>query len=277
MPEGKRNSPVNPGISADVPAFVQGLAFADLPADVVAQAQRCLLDLIGVAAAGSRTSAAQIVNNYAATQLRSSETEARMLFGGRRTSPAGAAFAGATTIDSFDAHDGHVLVEGHAGVVVLLTAGDGRSWRLRRPQFITALVLGTRSRRGAGIASARQSCEAHCSGWNAIACAACCGALTRAMRRSCTHWASPNILARAVSWYGSAAIRRRWSRTVPAPGRPRSDRCARARRIHRGAALTVERTMQSPTQNDLGSRWRIREQYQGLPRMPMAQPAIKRR
>src|SRR5439155_18416745 len=88
---------------------------------VVAQARRCLLDLIGVAAAGSRTSAAQIVNHYAATQLRSSETEARMLFDGRRASPAGAAFAGATTIDSFDGHDGDVLIKGHAGVVVLST------------------------------------------------------------------------------------------------------------------------------------------------------------
>jgi len=35
MPEDKRNSPVNVGIFADVPAFVQGLMFADLPADVV--------------------------------------------------------------------------------------------------------------------------------------------------------------------------------------------------------------------------------------------------
>jgi 2-methylcitrate dehydratase PrpD len=33
------------------------LTFADLPADVVAQARRCLLELIGVAAAGNRTSA----------------------------------------------------------------------------------------------------------------------------------------------------------------------------------------------------------------------------
>jgi len=121
MPEDKRNSAVNGGLFTDVPAFVQGLAFAELPADVVAQARRCLLDLIGVAAAGSRTSAAQIVNHYAATQLLSSETEARMLFDGRRASPAGAAFASATTIDSFDANDGHVLIKGHAGVVVLPT------------------------------------------------------------------------------------------------------------------------------------------------------------
>ncbi len=50
MPEDKRNSAVNGGLFTDVPAFVQGLAFAELPADVVAQARRCLLDLIGVSA-----------------------------------------------------------------------------------------------------------------------------------------------------------------------------------------------------------------------------------
>jgi 2-methylcitrate dehydratase PrpD len=81
MPEDKRDSPVNARTFPDVPAFVRGLTFADLPADVVAQARRCLLDLIGVAVAGSRTRAAQIVNNYAATQLRGSETEARMFMG----------------------------------------------------------------------------------------------------------------------------------------------------------------------------------------------------
>ena len=67
-------------------------------------------------AAGSRTRAAQIVNDYAATQLRRSEMEARMLFDGQRASRAGGAFAGGTTIDSFDAHDGHALIKGHAGV-----------------------------------------------------------------------------------------------------------------------------------------------------------------
>jgi 2-methylcitrate dehydratase PrpD len=175
MPEDKRNPPVNARMFADVPAFVQGLAFADLPPDVVAQARRCLLDLIGVAAAGSRTSAAQIVNNYAATQLRSSETEARMLFDGRRASPAGAAFAGATTIDSLDAHDGHVLMKGHAGVVVLpaLLAMVDSGAACDEREFITALVLGYEIATRAGIALHASAAETHCSGtWNAIACAA---------------------------------------------------------------------------------------------------------
>jgi hypothetical protein len=39
MPEDKGASPVNAAIFADVPAFVRGLTFADLSADVVAQAR----------------------------------------------------------------------------------------------------------------------------------------------------------------------------------------------------------------------------------------------
>ena len=43
---------------ADVPAFVRGLSFEHLPDAAVASARRCLLDLIGVAAAASATPAA---------------------------------------------------------------------------------------------------------------------------------------------------------------------------------------------------------------------------
>ncbi|TMH04907.1 MAG: MmgE/PrpD family protein, partial [Betaproteobacteria bacterium] len=56
-----------PPAFADVPAFARALAFEQLPGAVVAQAKRCLLDLIGVAAAASQTSASVIVRDYAAT------------------------------------------------------------------------------------------------------------------------------------------------------------------------------------------------------------------
>ena len=132
---------------ADVPAFVRGLAFDDLPGSVVASAQRSLLDLIGIAAAGNRTRAAAIAGAYAATQLCGSDRNARILFDGRRAGIAGAAFAGASTIDAVDGHDGHVLTKGHAGVAILpalLALCDGVN---RRPaidgrEFLTAAVAG---------------------------------------------------------------------------------------------------------------------------------------
>jgi 2-methylcitrate dehydratase PrpD len=282
MPEDKRNSPVYAGILADVPAFVQGLAFADLPLDVVAQARRCLLDLIGVAAAGSRTSAAQIVNNYAATQLRSSErTEARMMFDGRRASPAGAAFAGATTIDSFDAHDGHVLTKGHAGVVVLptLLAMVDSGAACDDGEFITALVLGYEIATRAGIALHASAAEAHCSGaWNAIACAAIGARLLGLDNGQIRHALgiaeylgprgqlsrvcdSPSMVKDGSGWGAHAGVTAALLARAGFTGAP---------------ALTVERDDATPYWNDLGARWRIREQYfKAYPVCRWAQPAIE--
>jgi 2-methylcitrate dehydratase PrpD len=281
MPEDKRNSPVNARIAADVPAFVQGLAFADLPADVVAQARRCLLDLIGVATAGSRTAAARIVNNYAATQLRSSEPEARMLFDGRRASPAGAAFAGATTIDSFDAHDGHVLIKGHAGVVVLPTllamVDSGAACGDR--EFITALVLGYEVATRAGIALHASAAEPHCSGtWNTIACAAIAARLLGLGNGQIRHALgiaeyfgprgqlvrvcdSPSMVKDGSGWGAHAGVTAALLARAGFTGAP---------------ALTVERDDAAPYWNDLGSRWRIREQYfKAYPVCRWAQPAIE--
>ncbi|HEX7138531.1 MAG TPA: MmgE/PrpD family protein, partial [Vicinamibacterales bacterium] len=89
MAEGERSAN-SVAAFADVPAFVRGLTFDDLPGDVVASARRSLLDLIGVAAAGSRTKAAAIASAYAVSQLCGSDRSARILFDGRRSGLAGA-------------------------------------------------------------------------------------------------------------------------------------------------------------------------------------------
>ena len=99
--------------------FIHGLRYDDLPAAVVEQARRCLLDLIGTAAGGSTTDAARIIRNHAARHYGAGEQGASLLFDGRRVSAPGAALAGAMLIDSLDCHDGHVLTKGHVGVAVL--------------------------------------------------------------------------------------------------------------------------------------------------------------
>jgi 2-methylcitrate dehydratase PrpD len=156
-------------------AFIHDLAFADLPETVVAQAKRCLLDLVGVAAAGRRTDLSRIVHDFAVAQMGAGIGGARLLFDGRRASAIGAAFAGASTIDAFDAHDGHRLTKGHAGVALLpalLAAMDeAGAWDGR--EMITALVLGYELSIRAGIALHAGAGDYHTSGaWNALGCAA---------------------------------------------------------------------------------------------------------
>src|SRR5438105_6529700 len=165
----------------DVASFVRGLAFADLPPDVALQATRCRLDLTGVGAAGTRRRASGIARSYTASQLCGRDEAARMLFDGRRAGIAGAAFAGAATIDAIDGHDGHVLTKGHAGVAILpalLALVDAtRPGEAAAPvdgrEFLTCLVLGYEIATRAGIALHATVPDYHCSGaWNALGCAA---------------------------------------------------------------------------------------------------------
>ena len=162
----------------DAASFVREIAFADLPSEVVLQATRCLLDLIGVAAAGSQTRASAIARSYASSQLCGRDETARILFDGRRSGIAGAAFAGATTIDAVDGHDGHALTKGHAGVAILpalLALCDGAVTQrsLDGREFLTCLTLGYEIATRAGIAQHATVTEYHCSGsWNSLGCAA---------------------------------------------------------------------------------------------------------
>ena len=82
--------------------------------------RRSFLDTIGVAAAGSLTANADLARRCADMLMHAgpSAGTARMLLDGRRVSAIGAAFAGATTVDSIDAHDGSSPCRGHAGSAV---------------------------------------------------------------------------------------------------------------------------------------------------------------
>lgn len=257
---------------ADLPAFVRELEFADLPADVVTQGQRCLLDLIGVAAAGSRTRAAAIANGFAAAQLCSREPAAgaRMLFDGRRVSRAGAAFAGASTIDAFDAHDGHRLTKGHAGVAVLpallayVDGGGAPRPRVGGAEFVTCVVLGYEIATRAGISLHATAADYHCSGaWNALACTAIGARLLGFERDRLRHalgiaeyfgprgqmlrvCAVPTMVKDGSGWGALAGVSAALLARDDFTGAP---------------AVTVEANDVRSLWNDLGTHWRIREQY----------------
>jgi 2-methylcitrate dehydratase PrpD len=174
----------------DPVAFIHGLSYPDLPEAVVAQAKRCLLDLIGVAASGRETELSRIVHAYAVSQMGAGEGGARLMFDGRRVSPTGAAYAGASTIDAFDAHDGHRITKGHAGVALLpsLLAAMDASGRWDGRELLTALVLGYEVATRAGIALHATVSDYHTSGaWNALGCAAIVARLLRLDERQARH------------------------------------------------------------------------------------------
>jgi 2-methylcitrate dehydratase PrpD len=280
MPEDKTRSSSSAARFAGAADFILHLSFDDLPPGVVAHAQRCLLDLIGVAAAGSRTNAAQIACAHAAKQMRADD-EARILFDGRRASAAGAAFAGATMIDSVDAHDGHRLTKGHAGVTVLpaLLANVDAGAACSSREFVACIVLGYEIATRAGIALHATSPDFHSSGaWNALA-AAAIGARLLGLGEPATRHAlgaaeyfgprsqimrvcdSPSMVKDGSGWGAHAGVTAALLARAGFTGAP---------------ALTIESDAAKPYWSDLGMRWRILEQYfKAYPVCRWAQPAIE--
>ncbi len=268
-----------------VMAFVRECSFDALPADVAAQARRCLLDLIGVAAAGLHTQPSAIMRRYAADQMAGGRRVARMLFDGRKAGLAGAALAGATTIDAFDAHDGHPLTKGHAGAAVLpalLAYVDGDPVRQRAidgAELLACVALGYEIATRAGIALHASVPDFHCSGaWNALAAAALGARLlpldapaTRhalgiaeyfgprgQILRVCNH---PTMVKDGSGWGAHAGVTAALLAQDGFTGAP---------------ALTVEQGTAVALWSDLGTRWRIREQYfKAYPVCRWAQPAIE--
>jgi 2-methylcitrate dehydratase PrpD len=261
--------------------FVHDLRFADLPVDVVAQAKRCLLDLTGVAAAGLGTDLSRICRGFAIRQMGAQEHGSRIIFDGRIASPAGAAYAGASTIDAFDAHDGHALTKGHAGVAVLpslLSVADAEGG-IDGPEFLSSLVLGYEIATRAGIALHASVGDYHTSGsWNALGCAAIVarnlglgGGATRhafgiaeyhgprsQMMRCIDH---PTMLKDGSGWGAFAGVSAGYLAAVGFTGAP---------------AVTIEAAERAGLWRDLGERWRIRELYfKSYPICRWADPALE--
>ena len=151
--------------------FIHQLSYEQLPERVVQQAKRCLLDLIGVAAAGQSTAMSQITSKFVQSQY---PGDVPLLFANKTASAVGTALYGGMLIDSVDAHDGQVLTKGHVGVTVLpALLSQLTQHKIDGREFITTLVIGYEIATRAGIALHATAEDYHTSGaWNALAAAA---------------------------------------------------------------------------------------------------------
>lgn len=178
----------SPILATDAPAgfaeFTLGTTFDDIPEAAIERAKELILDLVGVAAAAHEITASRIGRETAVRLYGAGEDDvrARILFDGRTASLAGAAYAGATQIDSLDAHDGFSRAKGHAGCGLLpgvLAFGERQS-ELTGRDFLTAMVLGYEIACRAGVALHGTVSDYHTSGaWVALAVAALGIRLTR--------------------------------------------------------------------------------------------------
>jgi 2-methylcitrate dehydratase PrpD len=265
--------------SGHVATFIHGLHFAAAPAEVQRETRICLLDTLGIALAGTELPIARIIRRFVARHLGIGEGGgARMIRDGRRVSVPGAAMAGAAIIDGFDGHDGHALCKGHAGVTVV-PAALAFADALRsddREEFLTLVLLGYEIGTRAGIALHATSPTMHSSGaWNALA-AAAIG--SRALRLS--HGQTAHALGIA-EYYGP---RSRLMRVIEHPTMVKDGSTMGAFAGVSAAYLAEDGYTGAPADtieleglpasvvpaadtrdpsvwSDLGTRWRILEQY----------------
>lgn len=261
--------------------FLHQTRMQDIPDDMLAFGRRWLLDLIGVAAGGTETRLSEIIRAHAAEQFAPGSRRARMLFDGRAVSPSGAALAGGMTIDALDGHDGHKLTKGHVGCGIfpaLLGYCDAEGIE-DDGAFLAALVVGYEIGTRAGIALHRTATDYHTTGaWIAIATAALGAraldldsARTREaigiaeyhgprsqMMRCIDH---PTMVKDGSGWGAMAGVSAAYLAADGFTGAP---------------AITVEAEDVADLWSDLGSRWRISEQYyKAFPVCRWAQPPLQ--
>ncbi len=266
---------------SDTVRFIHEFRLDDAPPAVVRHAKRFLLDLIGVAAAGSRLDASRILRRTALTLFSAGQGGSRFLFDGQAASPAGAALVNAGTIDAFDAHDGHPLTKGHAGcgaLAGLLAFGDcsrAGTGAAALADLIVAYEVALR----AGIAMHRTVADYHTSGaWVALGVAAL-GARSMRLGRQATREAlgiaeyhgprsqmmrcidHPTMVKDGSGWGAMAGV---------------TAACLAREGFTGAPAITVEGEAVEEYWRDLGERWRIAEQYmKPYPVCRWAQPAME--
>ncbi len=164
-------------------AYAHQLAPEDIPAAAVETVQRCVLDLIGAAAAGASSRAAHLTRCSAQRLIAGGAAD--IWFGGGRRHAAGAAFANSAAASALDLDDGHRAAGGHPGAAIIPTVfAVGQEVGAGWPEMLTAAVIGYEV--GVRVAAARDfaNLDTLSTGrWCAYGVAAAASRLRRLTRR----------------------------------------------------------------------------------------------
>jgi 2-methylcitrate dehydratase PrpD len=111
----------------------------DLPAEVLAKAEDCIIDAIASAIPGRDTQGARRVHTVANQTYQ--EGNAAVWFSAERLHPTGAAFANAASASMLDIDDGHRRALGHPGAAIVPTALAAASKPCTRGRDVLAAVV----------------------------------------------------------------------------------------------------------------------------------------
>ena len=163
--------------------YALGVRPEEIPTAARETLQRCLLDLIGSAAAGYASDAARMARGSAKRLAASGAAD--IWFDGSRLRAAGAAFANSTAASALDLDDGHRAAGGHPGAAVIpAVLAVAQEVSAVWPEILAALVAGYEI--GVRVAAARDvaALDTLATGrWCAYGVAAAAGRLCRLNRR----------------------------------------------------------------------------------------------
>jgi len=121
--------------------FISQTNCEDLPKEVVHQAKRCILDLIGVTLAGSNLGLAPLATDFVCSL--GGEKEATIIGDGRKIPAFHAAFVNGVRGHTLDMDDGHRYANGHPGVVTIPAAiALAEKGNMTGKELIEAVVVG---------------------------------------------------------------------------------------------------------------------------------------
>jgi 2-methylcitrate dehydratase PrpD len=121
--------------------FVLRLQAEDIPSATVEMVQRCVLDLVGAAAAGAQSEAALIARDGA--ERLGAAGSAVIWFGGGRRPAAFAAYANSAAASALDLDDGHRTAGGHPGAAVIpAVLAVAQEVQAGWPEVLAAVVAG---------------------------------------------------------------------------------------------------------------------------------------
>jgi 2-methylcitrate dehydratase PrpD len=124
-----------------VASFIRNTRWEALPDAVRRKARMCLMDNVGATLAGTLTRVSHITAEYAAEAWRGDQ--ATILLRGKRSIPAGAAFANAWAANGIDVDDGAQYAYGHAGAQIFPVAlAVAEALELDGARLLAATVAG---------------------------------------------------------------------------------------------------------------------------------------
>lgn len=266
--------------------FVHSLSYDDLPDAVLTTLRRSFTDTMGVAAIGTTTPLSDIVRRVAPMIFGvGGAGGATMLMDGRSVSPAGAAMAGAFTVDSVDAHDGTTPCKGHAGsavfpsLIAMAQAEASRGRPMDGRRFAEVLATGYEASYRAGLVQHATCADYHTSGaWTAVGVAAAGAKLLGGDAAQIGHAAGigeyhgprsqmmrcidhPTMLRDGVGWGAPSGVTAAYLALEGFTGAP---------------ALTCDSADAEPFWADIGENWRLVEDthYKAYPCCRWAHPAM---